>query len=81
MIAHADAFKLETTSDKFETERMYYLVVQCHPLVDADISVMVLQEKSIIQLKDGYPQRLQFSDHNDISKHLIYLLPEGQFTV
>lgn len=57
---------------------MYYLLLIPPSDTDVSVSVLITQlDKTIIQLKDGVSTKLVFEDKEDISKHMIIGVPEG----
>jgi len=62
-----------------KSEQMYYL--KAFATLDSDLSIMIVQEQTVIQLSDGLPQRLRFKGKQDFNKHAIYTLPDGDYPV
>ena len=62
------------------TEKNYYAYIECLS-ESCDLSLLLEQDHTIVQLSDGHPQQLFYQDYQDVSKYLIYTLPEGNSTV
>jgi hypothetical protein len=79
--------KLRGTDSKdvsgFEVDRMYYVIVK---VLDDEVpdnaqhSIMIQQDRTIIRLSDGVPQKVRFNGKDDLSKLFIFAIPDGSYT-
>ena len=46
----------------------------------ADHSIMIMQDRTIIRLAEGVPHRVKFNSLKDISKLMIFSIPDGAYT-
>ncbi|CDW74582.1 UNKNOWN [Stylonychia lemnae] len=80
VIASTNILTIKTDEvDKFETEKMYYLIVK--GLSYSECSLMIVQDRQLISLSDGVSMTLNYYDYMDVSKYMIYNLPDGDFTL
>ena len=67
---------IQISGKRLQTEKNYYVYLE--PLTDkAEVSITVLQPHSILTLHDGVPQLLSYEDSQDVSKYMIFNMPEG----
>ena len=57
--------------------QMHYLVVKNVDEGDSEISLLITVDRTVITLSDGVPMELTFNGFNDMSKFLVFGLPEG----
>lgn len=41
---------------------------------------MIMQQATVVKLADGVPMKLNFIGENDINKHIIFSIPDGEYT-
>ena len=64
--------------DEFiQAGEMYYILVTETQGNNAKISIMLNQQRNIIQLSDGLPLKVDFMNR-DYVRHFIFSLPKGQ---
>jgi hypothetical protein len=60
---------------------MYYIIVkELNLFPNATHSIMLMQDRTILRLADGVPTHLTFQGKKDVSKLLLFTIPDGSYT-
>ena len=58
---------------------MYYLQVKCS--VDAEFTIVLMHDRTVIHLSDGVPMKLRYNEPQDSSKFMVFTIPDGSYTL
>ena len=47
----------------------------------ADFGISIMQDSSVLELQNGVPLKVKFTDDQDISKNFAMPIPKGQSTL
>lgn len=60
---------------------MYYMPAENRGDALAEFTILVTTERSIISLSEGVPLKLTYDGPNDMSKYMVFSVPQGNSTI
>jgi hypothetical protein len=80
-IINTESGNLPVEDKNFQIGKMYYMIVNGENVQDnCTHSIMLMQNRTVVRLSDGVPQRIQYQGKKDISKLLLFTIPDGSYT-